>query len=153
MSPTLVQDEFGCRSNASARYSRFRRAWTSGRDLRPIESKSFHELWAKLNNDSATKQFWVRFVRISRPVCLTTQRELALISAGKSCNPVSITTTAIFDSFDIFKQNLEAVDGHCIIAKTTPKSLEPLHKSSAICKKQTCARNASRSQTCPKSNA
>jgi len=21
------------------------RAWTNGRDLRPIESKSFHELW------------------------------------------------------------------------------------------------------------
>jgi hypothetical protein len=25
------------------------RAWTRGRDLRPIESKSFHELWTNAN--------------------------------------------------------------------------------------------------------
>ena len=37
-----VQDEFGC-GRMVQRVIPISRAWTSGRDLRPIESQSFHE--------------------------------------------------------------------------------------------------------------
>ena len=43
--PGVVQDECGCRPFASASRSDFA-SWTSGRDLRPVERRSFHELWS-----------------------------------------------------------------------------------------------------------
>jgi hypothetical protein len=98
-------------------------AWTKGRDLRPIEARSFpRSLAHQMNNDA--RQSILSSIRTHLAASAPYDK---LEHPDNHENPVILSNIPLESSLiDQFKLNLESVDGHCIITTDVTDALNKI---------------------------